>query len=855
MLQAKLCMPHIGEHIIRRKRVEENLRQLPNYQFAFLSAPAGYGKTTAVADYLTREKLKYAWFSIDRADNDPVQFWKYLMEAVSSCVSESGTAEIALSAELIAAHIPVDYLIGIIEQSREKFVLVLDDYHLVEDDTVLHSVEHFVKYLPQNVNLIILSRKEPERVFSVLRARGMAVSLGARDIAFDSQETSEFFAQKGFRLTEQEIAAVNTRTEGWAAGLVAAAFSFEISGSVIESISAFSGEDQNIESFLGNEVFKRWPGEVRAFLVSTAFLDKLSGPLCDAVTGNHNSEALLKTLSKSNSFVIPLDSVGKWYRYHPLFQEFLLVRLNEENEKTRRRLFSLAGEWYLSNGSVIDAINCLLDAGEYERAYPYIFGYRQEEMVADYSMWKKWIDRIPETLYENDPTVYTSYSWISSMENKTDEAELWTRKTRACFERIKWSLIPEQRNYVEAHVLFAEVNTAIWKMDVDRALERMYRLSQIKLTAPVILGEMNWDKPNLLKTAYGFWGRLNLIEKGLSAMSGLDSLIGDYAAYFAVTIAEYFYERNCLREMDAILTDHMGWILGVKFPGVIVPCFLLLAKRNMAKGNVKLALKSVAEARKLLSGEKKSLWNYFLDGFEAKLHLSVGDGEEARELIDIAKLGLYDPLTAVRETEYTVWARCLMSENRLEDALTLLNRLTDFARKENQLSSEVELLCLTAICRAQSGDTIKALQALEQALAIGEREGYARSFIDEGEPMAELLSQYLTVSRSEATLKHMSYAKKLFRLTNEYTALIKSASREDGTGNPANVFPSNLLSKRELEILELLSQRRSNAEIAAALYVSLSTVKQHNNNIFDKLGVKNRIGAVARAKELGLIKK
>ena len=179
---------------------------------------------------------------------------------------------------------------------------------------------------------------------------------------------------------------------------------------------------------------------------------KLSGPLCGAVTGNNNSGTLLKTLSKSNSFVILLDSAGGWYRYHPLFQEFLLVRLNEEDERARRRLSSLAGEWYLSSGFAIDAVNCLLDAGEYERVYPYISGYRQEEMVADYSMWRKWIDRIPETLYEDDPTVYTSYSWVSSMEHKTDEAELWTQKTRVCFERIKWNLIPEKRNYVEVHV-------------------------------------------------------------------------------------------------------------------------------------------------------------------------------------------------------------------------------------------------------------------------------------------------------------------------------------------------------------------------------------------------------------------
>lgn len=852
MLQAKLCMPHIGEQIIRRKRVEETLRRLPNYQFAFISAPAGYGKTTAVADYLTREKLKYAWFSVDGTDNDPVRFWKYLMEAVSPYIDRSDMERITLSAKLIASHIPLDYLIGIIEKAHESFVLVLDDYYLIENDVVLHSMEHFVKYLPRNVSLIMLSRKEPEHLLAALRARGVALSLGERDITFDSDETSEFFLQKGFCLTEQEIVAVNTRAEGWAAGLVAASLSFQGGESVPEAIRAFSGGDRNIESFLSNEVFERWPSEVKEFLVSTAFLDKLSGPLCDAVTGNNTSAALLKTLSKSNSFVIPLDSAGGWYRYHHLFQDFLQNHLELVDEEKRNPFYRRAGEWCLKNGDTRDGISWLLRAKEYEKAFPLVMeSWFELSRDSEFLKWRQWIDEIPPAVYRNSNTVYTAYSWVLSMQNDLDGAAAWTQKSRDCFERLKDALEKEQRDYLEAHVLFAEANIAFWKLEPEQVLDRMQLLGKLKIKTLVVLGEMNWDKPNLLKTAYGFRGRLNKIEQCLPALNGLDSFIGDYTAYFAVSIAEYYYERNGLREMEAVLTDHIGRIIGVKFPGVIVPCFIVLARRNMAKGSVRRAFETIAEARKLLGEKSGSLWKYFLDVFEAKLHLSAGDAESALKLIDTEKLGLFDALTAVRESEYIVWARCLMSENRLEEAQVLLNRLTDFAKKENQLSSEVELLCLTAICRAKDGDYIKAMRALEQALDIGEEEGYTRSFIDEGEPMARLLSKYRVMSRSVEGLKHATYCKKLLRLTDEYAGLIEAA-KKDGEA-PKIPFEAGLLSEREIEMLRLLAGKRSNEEIASALIISVSAVKQYNSRIYDKLGVRNRQEATEKARALGLI--
>lgn len=852
MFRNKLDMPRVGSDIVRRKKIEEKLRFLPDYKLAFLSAPAGYGKTTAVVDYLKRTDRKHAWLSVDEADNDPVRFWKYLVASVAGCLDDEGIARLSVDEELISSNITVELLIDALENNPERFVFILDDCHLIENETILGSIEYFVRYMPRNVDLIMLSRKEPENMLSLLRARGTAISMGARDLAFDYGETAEFFAQKGFHLTENEIRTLERYTEGWAAGLVAASLSIRESENIHNTVSALSGKDKNIALILEKDVINRWPEEIRDFLVHTSFLDRLSGPLCTAVTGNERSAGLLKRLSGSNSFVVPLDSEDRWFRCHPLFREFLLGRLEQEDEATRRGLYGKAGAWCLNNGEITDAVNWLLKAGEYEKAYPPILNYRSKHARdCDYSLWKKWVESIPEKLYADDPTMYVSYSWISSMENGIEAAEEWSDKARACFERMKGNLTKKKKDALEAQVIFSDLNVAIQKTDVERAFRDYDRLGQLDLHEPVLLGELNWNEPSLLKTAYGFKGRLGLVEKYLPVMDGLPRLIGSFSSYIAVTVAEFYYERNDLNELSAVLAKNMGSITEVDMPGVIVPSFILLARGKRAKGDIAGAFRDIEEARRLLAGKPGNVWSYHLDIFTAALYLSAGDAGHAARYIDTGRIGLYDPLSAAREFEYIVYAKYLMRINRPDDALILLGRLSGFARKEKQLGRQIELLCLEAICNGMKGNNKSAITALDQALALGMEEGYVRTFVDEGEPMAALLGKYVHAGRGRNG-RHLSYARSLLRSTGEYVDLIRGPKKKAHSGKSQNGLAS-LLTNREIEVLRLLAQQKSNEEIANRLFFSVSAVKQCNTRIYDKLGVKNRLEAIAKASELGLM--
>lgn len=853
MLRNKLNMPRVGSNIVRRRKIEERLRELPDYKLAFLSAPAGYGKTTAVADYLKRTDMKHAWLSLDEADNDPVRFWKYLTASVAGCLDDEGVVQLSVDEELISSNITAELFIDALETVRSRFVLILDDCHLIENETILSSIEYFVRYMPGNIDLILLGRKEPENMLSLLRARGTAISMGARDLAFDYDEAAEFFTQKGFHLTQEEIRTLERYTEGWAAGLVAASFSISESESIKNAVSALSGKDKNISLILEKEVFVRWPEEVRNFLIHTSFMDRLSGPLSAAVTGNERSAELLKQLSESNSFVIPLDSEDRWFRYHHLFREFLLGHLGQEDDAALRGLYGKAGAWFLNNGEITDAVDWLLKAGEFEKAYPHIVNYRNKNAPdSDYSLWKKWVKSIPEKLYADDPTMYVSYSWISSMENSMNTAEEWSDKARACFERIKDGLGEKEKDRLEAQVLFSDLNIAIQKKDVELVFQDYERLNGLKLYEPVLPGELNWNEPSLLKTVYGFKGRLSMVEKYLALMDNLPRLIGSFSSYAAVIVAEFYYERNHLDELITILTKNMGSITEINMPGIIVPSFILLAKGKRAKGDIAGAFHDIEEAKKLLAGKPGNVWSYHLDIFTAALYLSIGDAGHATRYIDMGRIGLYDPLSAVREYEYIVYARYLKRINRPDDALILLGRLSDFAGKENQLGRQIELLCLEALCHGMKGNLSSAIPVLDRALALGMAEGYVRTFADEGEPMAAFLETYVNAGRGRNG-RYLPYARNLLRSTGEYVGLLKNPKKKARSGKSRNGLAS-LLTNREIEVLKLLAEKKSNQEIADQLFFSVSAVKQYNTRIYVKLGVKNRLEAIDKASELGLTK-
>ncbi|WP_312693296.1 LuxR C-terminal-related transcriptional regulator [Caproiciproducens sp.] len=855
MLKTKLCTPKINKYIVNREKAEEKLKLLPEYRLAFVFAPAGYGKTTTVASYLLKSELKYAWFSIDEADNDPVRFWRYLTASIASELKNSCFQEISINMDLVSANITADLLIDMLGSISDDIVLVLDDYHLIHNETVQKSVEHLAGFMPPNLSLIILSRKEPERELFNMCVRENAIRIDINDLSFSPDETSELFMQRGIRLDPEELKVLQNCTEGWAAGLIAASFSILENNDVGGAVHAFSGKNRNIEKILLNEVFDQWTDEVKEFFIHTSFLDKLTGPLCGAVSGNGKSAELLRRLSESNSFIIPIDQENKWFRYHHLFQEFLMNRLETKPVLTRHTLYRLAGEWYRENGFMQDSISCFLEAEEYEKAFPLVWNiYLSMVQKSEFKLWRKYIESMPQQLCESDVRACTGYSWVLSMEGQLEKAQIWADKAQACYDRIKDSLKEKEKIFLEANICVTYANTAIFRMNAAEAVKQYRKVLTFNLDVPVIVGEMNSGEPNLLKTAYGFRGRLNKVAEAYeNYVEDMPRFLGDFSSYIAVTLAECNYERGDLKAVHEILLKNMGRITSLNNPGIIVPCFIIYSKVKRARGDLAGAFKIIQSGKKILKEKSGSVWNYFFDIYQASLYLYAGDAKSASQYLHTDRMGVYDVLSAPREFEYITYARYLVLTNQPEDSLILLNRLENLAQKEDRLGSLVEILCLSAIAYSRLGNFSNSMLSLHKALSLGAPEGYVRTFADELEPMAGLLREYGAWTKRTEYSGGRQYAKRLLNTTEESIKIQRNANHPSKTVWTDSKADQVDFSARELEVLRLLMNDCSNREIAETLFITVRTVKFHNARIYEKLGVKNRIEAVIKARNLNLM--
>jgi len=459
---------------------------------------------------------------------------------------------------------------------------------------------------------------------------------------------------------------------------------------------------------------------------------------------------------------------------------------------------------------------------------------------------------MPEELIESDIRACTGYSWILSIENQVDKAALWADKALACFERIRGGLDRTEQEFLEANIVLANANVSVFRMDADAALRYYKRVYELAVFTPVFVGEMNPGEPSLLETAYGFRGRLNkAVAVYESTIEDTPRVLGDFSSYLSAVLAECRYERNELKEVYSTLVKSMGRITGLRNPGIIVPCFITLAKLKRVRGDIRGAL-GIIESGRMILGRGNSLWSYFFDIFTAELYLYKGSAENAESWLHTDRTGIFDMLSVSREFEYIVYAKYLILRNRLDEAMILLARLEDFTKREDRLGSQIEVLCQKAICADRLGEARSSMDALYEALELGSYDGYARTFADLNHPMADLLIKYKSWVKETGNNKHFEYSKKLLKLTKANIKLQNAARLQENAGNPNGKSAKDQLSERESVVLKLMTEELSNQEIADKLFITVRTVKYYNARIFDKLGVNNRLEAIIKARELGL---
>lgn len=889
VLATKLFIPAPRPEAVARPHLLARLQQAldSTCPVTVLSAPAGFGKTTLLADWIAgiqhgETAVHVAWLSLDAGDNDPARFLASLVAAlrranasITSLLQPSDASETALTT-----------LINDVAQATGKIVLVLDDFHYIDALPVRRALSFLLDNLPERMHLVVASRSDPPLPLARLRARGNLTELRATDLRFTAAETSAFLNQvMHLGLDAADITALETRTEGWIAGLQLAALSLQGRSDPTAFVQAFTGTHRFVIDYLTEEVLHRQPPSVRDFLAQTCILHRLSGSLCDAVTGLTTGSATLEALERDNLFVVPLDDRREWYRYHHLFADVLRARMLREGRQHPPTLHGLASKWYDDHDLPEDAVHHALAAEDFERAaglieraLPVMRRRRQDVTLLD------WIHRLPREILARRPVLSVHYAWallvagdLAGVALRLDEAErglhaadrsdrgggelqtlpVMIEVYRAALAQALNDIAGQQRHARRALELaepgdhFASaaaggfLGLAAWANGELESGLRAFREVGTNLTmagnASDVLGTTVVLAEMLLPL-----GRLNdaqrAYEQALHDAAILGDTITQPVADLHVGLGGLHWHHNEF----SLATEHLlaAQALGERasLPENRYRWFTTMARIQDSRGEFDAALRSLAEADRLYAR------GFFpevapIAAMRARLWIRQGRLGEARSWAVTRGLAETDALSYLTEFDHVTLARLLLAEYRaaptsstLQTARDLLDRLLDAAESGGRAGSAIEILLLQALLHDAAGRSDLALVPLERALRQAEPDGYVRLFADEGAPMDALL---------RASLHRGIRSKSVRRL--------RRALLPELASGPAQEPGPDALSERELHVLRLLGTELSGPQIAGELFVSVNTLRTHTKHIFGKLAVNSRVAAVRRAHELGLL--
>jgi len=925
LLATKLHVPTARPGQVPRPRLTERLDQGVARGLVLVCAPAGYGKTALLADWAQRCRPQAAWLSLDDGDNDPARFWRHAVAAVDRVRPALG----ARLRPLLGPPAPASFgplvttLINelAIGAGDDGIVLVLDDYHVLESPAVHESVEFLLRHRSPGLDLVLASRADPPLALARLRARGQLTELRAADLRFSTAEAAGLLAQVGAGpttgLPDTAVAALTGRTEGWAAGLQLAGLSLRGQQDVTGFVAAFTGSNRYVLDFLAEEVLDRQSGPVRTFLLETSVLERLSGQLCDAVTGRTGSQGLLEQLEAAGLFLVPLDEVRGWWRYHHLFADLLRARLRAQRPARLAQLHREAAAWSAEHGLIDDAIRHALGAGEtswaarlIEQNFDAVHGQRGEAVTT-----ARWLAGLPADLVRSRPRLLLAQAVPLATSGRLAAAQQLAEAAEAASleaarqaspgppgaagqdgagEPFEPTSGPAGSLLVNVPATLALLHGYLAQLrgDVDGTAEFAARgLAQTRdgewLLRSIGQGQLAvaaWLSGGLPEAERAFteaiagrqaaglptwsaWasyelsqvqqaqGRLDAVvrtcQEALDAAATAGQAPLPAAGPAHVGLAEVAYQRNDLDSALRHVTEGIALCRSFVYTLPLAAGLTTLAWIRQATGDPAGALAAVGEAVQASPGPP-GLVNP-VPALQARLLLAQGDVAGAQRWTAEAGLHPDGEPSYPREPGELVVARVLLAQGRPGVALSLLDRLHAAALAQNRVGSLIETGALRALALAASGDEPGAVTALADALVLACPPGYVRVFADEGPPMAALLGRLVAAQRAEHAAARRVPLGCLARLQRAFDA---GPGRTAPGARPAATVPGIVepLTSRELEVLGMLAAGRPNQAIARELVVSLDTVKKHVGHVLAKLGAANRTEAVARARQLGLIR-
>jgi LuxR family maltose regulon positive regulatory protein len=908
LLAAKLHTPRPLPGFVARPWLTERLDEGLARRLILVCAPAGYGKTELLAAWAGGGRRPVAWLSMDEGDNDPARFWRHVAAALErACPGISGR-----TGPLLGPPPPRSYqgvVTALVNElahppAAGQALLVLDDYHLISAQPVHAAVGFLLDHLPPGLRVVLATRSDPPLRLGRLRARGELTELRVDDLRFTEGEATVLLRGAAGAaapiLTGSAIEALTAKTEGWAAGLYLAGLSLQSQDDPDAFVAAFSGSHRYVLHYLAEEVLDRQDAQVRAFLLETSVLDRLSGDLCDTITGGSGGQAMLERIERAGLFLLPLDEVRGWWRYHHLFADLLQARLRAEQPGRAVTLHKAAATWHAERGLADDAVRHAIAANEPERAAELVERHFDAVyFTGENATLQRWLSNLPNQAAGSRPRLSLARAFLALTAGDVDAAEQAITALEADPAGADDSFQPSVGAgasfiaNVPAAAAIAQAWLAYLRGDAEETagfaaqararlrdgewlLESIYRLNL--MLADWLAGRLSgagqsftaaiaeWQAAGLYTLAAQGCNFLGQIRRG---QGDLDAALEAYRELLQITalpggakspvagighvgIAEVCYQRGDLAAARRELDTGLPLCRQLSETQAQATGLATLAWIRHAEGNSAGARAAMAQAERTGPSPAAAGLLNPVPALRARLALAQGDTAMAARWTQQRGLSTGDKPTYTRERDHLVLARVLLAQDQPRPALRLLGRLLAAADSQGRAGSIIEIRALRALALAATGDQAPAATEVTRTLTLASPQGYIRVFADEGPPMAALLGQVATAHRDgQPTARQvpLGYLAAVLRACARASGPPRS-SRGSRTTIPGLIDP---LTARETQVLNLLAAGAPNRRIADELVVTLDTVKKHITHVLGKLGAANRTEAVTRARQLGLI--
>jgi LuxR family maltose regulon positive regulatory protein len=865
LLVTKLYTPPARKNLVLRQRLIQMMNDAwqQDKKLTLVSASAGYGKTTLVTEWVRGSQTKSAWLSLDETDNDPARFLTYLIAALQLIDSSIGekTRAMLQSPQPLPPEVVMTSLLNEIAKVPTSFILVLDDYHLIQALPIHSHLDFLVEHQPPQMHLVIITREDPPLPLARLRARGQMAEIRQNDLRFSPEECADFLQRvMGLNLKANDIAALERRTEGWIVGLQLAAISMQGRDDLTNFVEAFTGSSHYVLDYLIEEVLKQQPPDVQDFLLKTSILDRMSGPLCNVLVDRTDSRDLLDHLEHANLFIFPLDQSRSWYRYHRLFAELLRQRLHATNTLSENELHCLASQWFATEGFIPEAIQHALEASDWDRAATLINDItvpllRSGELVTLIG----WLKSLPDEVIFSRPEFCQNYGWALTLTGQLEAADIYLRQAeniarddetllgpilvaRAYHLRVRGdillaidyarralSILP-QTDALSRGLAALTLGLAFWNIgdfqESERAFLEVDRTAQqssnhyARMTALAYLGN--------IQAVFGHLHRAAELCQQVIRLGGGSPPV----APAHIALATLYYEWN---QLDLAMEEAQIGIEQSQHTGnplILCDGYRILVIIHQGFGDPEAAMSTLKKADQLVDSHQVSPLARLR---MAACHVQVALAQDnltsaqfwAEQVSEPSAASLFDPCLGL------VPIRILLARHEKAEAAGKLMELYETACQKGCGAGMIEVRLLQALAADAPND---ALHFLQDALKMAQPEGFIRTFVDKGEPVKALLER---LKSQGGDLKEY-----ILSLLSAFGETVRVLAPQ------ALVEP---LSERELDVLHLLEQGMSNGEIAKRLVVTIGTVKSHVHSIINKLGVSNRSQAVIQARSLKLL--